>query len=92
MHSSGSITHLAVWKNHRSSFTSIKERSDDLKVAGYWSHARRRFAEMVKASGKNGPSTPLQNYSIQPYAYSSYLLEQLMHYSRNNVPENKLSQ
>lgn len=37
--------------------TLAKERSDDLKVAGCWSHARRRFAEIVKASGKNGPST-----------------------------------
>ena len=33
-----------------------RERQD-LKIAGCWSHARRRFAEAVKAAGKQGKKT-----------------------------------
>ncbi|WP_434084697.1 transposase domain-containing protein [Lacrimispora xylanisolvens] len=30
--------------------------------------------------------------NLKPYEYFSYLLEQLMHYPRNDVPENKLAE
>nr|WP_097006435.1 transposase [Lacrimispora amygdalina] len=32
--------------------TLVKERTEDLKVAGCWAHIRRRYAEIIKAGGK----------------------------------------
>ena len=34
-----------------------RESAGELKVAGCWAHARRRFAEIVKVAGKAGPQT-----------------------------------
>ena len=33
-------------------YRSIAEEREDLTIAGYWSHARRGFADVVKATGK----------------------------------------
>jgi len=50
---------------------------------------------------KNGTAASAALYSIaetakannlKPYEYFLYLLEQLMHYPRSNVPENKLAE
>lgn len=49
-----------VTDGYESYHTLAKKRPDDLKVAGCWAHARRKFAEIVKAAKKNEPLTPLQ--------------------------------
>lgn len=41
------------------------EHPDDLKVAGCRIHARRKFAEIVKAAGKAGPTTPGQKTAAE---------------------------
>lgn len=45
--------------------TVANEHPDDLKVAGCWIHARRKFAEIVKAAGKAGPTTPGQKTAAE---------------------------
>lgn len=45
--------------------TMADEHPDDLKVAGCWAHARRKYAEIVKAAGKSGPKTPAQKAAAE---------------------------
>ena len=45
--------------------TMANEHPDDLKVAGCWVHARRKYAEIIKAAGKNGPTTPSQKIAAE---------------------------
>ena len=43
---------VLVTDGYEAYHTLAKERPDDLKVAGCWAHAKRRFAELAKAVGK----------------------------------------
>lgn len=45
--------------------TMADEHPDGLKAAGCWAHARRRYAEIVKAADKNGPATPAQKAAAE---------------------------
>lgn len=42
---------VLVTDGYQSYHTLQKERSDDIRVAGCWAHARRKFADIVKTAG-----------------------------------------
>jgi len=44
---------VVVCDGYQSYHKIAKERPDELKVAGCWTHARRRFAQLCKALGKD---------------------------------------
>ena len=54
-----------VTDGYQAYHTMANEHPDDLKVAGCWAHARRKYAEIVKAAGKNGPVTPAQKTAAE---------------------------
>lgn len=41
-------------------YHTLMKKDGGLKVAGYWAHARRKFAEIIKASRKGQALTPAQ--------------------------------
>ena len=53
-------TGVLVTDGYQSYHTLQKERADDIKVAGCWAHARRKFADIVKAAGDKKAMTPGQ--------------------------------
>lgn len=54
-----------VTDGYQAYHTMANEHPDDLKVAGCWVHARRKYAEIVKAAGKSGPITPVQKTAAE---------------------------
>ncbi len=46
-------------------YHTLMKNSEEIRVAGCWAHARRRFAEIVKAAKKGGPLTPAQTISAE---------------------------
>lgn len=51
---------ILVTDGYESYHCLAKKRPDDLKVAGCWAHARRRFAEIVKSVKKGAVLSPTQ--------------------------------
>ena len=45
--------------------TLAKRRPDDLKVAGCWAHAKRKYADIIKAAGKNSVLSPTQELAAE---------------------------
>ncbi len=42
-----------------------KEAPEDLKVAGCWTHAKRKFADIVKAAGKKGSKGTIADQAVR---------------------------
>lgn len=59
---------VLVTDGYESYHTLAKKRPNDLKISGCWAHARRRYAEIVKAAGKNTPLTPMQQIADEAVA------------------------
>lgn len=53
-------TGVLVTDGYQSYHTLQKERPDDIRVAGCWGHARRKFADIIKAADKKEVMTPGQ--------------------------------
>lgn len=46
-------------------YHTLMNNSDTIRVAGCWAHARRKFAEIVKAMKKGTPLTPAQSIAAE---------------------------
>ena len=58
-------------------YHSLEKQREDLKIAGCWSHARRRFANVVKSLGKEKAKETLANAALKQIA-AIYKLEGLL--------------
>jgi hypothetical protein len=58
-------------------YHSLEKEFEDLRIAGCWSHARRRFANVVKALGKEKAKGTLANDALKQIA-AIYKLEGLL--------------
>ncbi|WP_347462056.1 IS66 family transposase [Clostridium sp. DL-VIII] len=58
-------------------YHSLEKEFEDLRIAGCWSHARRRFANVVKALGKEKAKGTLANDALKQIA-SIYKVEGLL--------------
>jgi transposase len=46
-------------------YHTLMKKSDSIKVAGCWAHARRKFAEIVKSAKKDAALTPAQTVAAE---------------------------
>ncbi len=46
-------------------YHTLMKKDDEIKVAGCWAHARRKFAEIIKAVKKGDSLTPAQNTAAE---------------------------
>lgn len=46
-------------------YHTLANAHEEIQVAGCWVHARRKFAEIVKAKEKDKPSTPAQTIAVE---------------------------
>lgn len=58
-------------------YHSLEKEREDLKIAGCWSHARRRFANVVKALGKEKAKGTLAYDALKQIA-AIYKIEDLL--------------
>jgi hypothetical protein len=58
-------------------YHSLEKEFEDLRIAGCWSHARRRFANVVKALGKEKTKGTLANDALKQIA-AIYKVEGLL--------------
>ena len=58
---------------YESYHTLARRRPDDLKVAGCWAHAKRRFAEIVKAAKKKQALSPSQEIAAEAVKKIDYI-------------------
>lgn len=56
---------ILVTDDYESYHTLAKRRPDDLKVAGCWAHAKRKYADIIKAAGKNSVLSPTQELAAE---------------------------
>ncbi len=64
---------ILVTDGYESYHTLARRRPDDLKVAGCWAHAKRRFAEIVKAAKKKQALSPSQEIAAEAVKKIDYI-------------------